>query len=160
MVRVDFTRASGTCILCRGSKLLCGKPVCPIVLKAQALLKVKSLKLGERIEGNTPPSFFVGRAGYPKVYAGPMVPPVGGDTSLYAMPEAWSDLGFEEIVSMRSMLIRGKRRINTKDARAPSSYLNELHDAALASRPAEAEMVVKRPPVSYTHLTLPTTPYV
>ncbi len=149
---MDFTRASGICILCRGSKLLCGKPVCPIVLKAQALLKVKSLKLSERIEGNTPPSFFVGRAGYPKVYAGPMVPPVRGDTSLYAMPEAWFDLGFEEIVSMRSMLIRGKRRISTKDARAPSSYLNELHDAALASRPAEAEMVVKRPPSAYLSL--------
>lgn len=149
---MDFTGASGICVLCRGAKLLCGKPVCPIVLKAQALLKVKSLGLKERIEGSTPPSFFVGRAGYPKVYAGPMVPPVKGDTSIYAMPEAWSGKGFEDIISMRSMLIRGKKRVNAKDARDPPSYLNELHDAALASRPADAEMVVKRPPSAYLSL--------
>lgn len=134
------------CISCRGAKLLCGKPVCPIIIRAQALSRVKSLSLKEVVEGSTPPSFFVGRAGYPRVYAGPMVPPIKGDTSIYAMPEAWSDKGFEDIISMRSMLIRGKRRVDVMDARDPSPYLNELHDAALSSGPVDAEMLMERPP--------------
>ncbi len=146
-IRIDIPPS--TCIQCRGAKLLCGKPVCPIVLRAQSLLKAKTKIDNERIEGSSPPSFFVGRIGYPKLLAGPLVPPEKGDTSLYATPEKWRNLTFEDIVDFRSILIRGKKKLDVKAARNPPSYLLKLHDAALSIKPVESEMVLKRPPTIY-----------
>jgi hypothetical protein len=121
-------------------------------MKAQALIKAKRKWEREIIDGSTPPSFFIGRAGYPKVYIGPMVPPEIGDTTIYAMPESWLSLGFEEIVSLRSMLVRGKKRVDVRRAKDPDSYLLNLQDAALSSRSVDSEMVLKRPPSAYLYL--------
>ena len=52
-------------------------------------IQMKSVKVGKNIEGSTPPSVFIGRWSYPKVYAGPMMVGEAGDTSIMDSPESW-----------------------------------------------------------------------
>ena len=52
-------------------------------------LQMKSVKVGKDLEGSTPPSVFIGRWSYPKVYAGPMMVNEKGDTSIVDSPESW-----------------------------------------------------------------------
>jgi len=42
--------------------------------------RIPSVSVGRDLEGSTPPSVFIGSWNYPKVYAGPMIAPVHGDT--------------------------------------------------------------------------------
>ena len=63
------------CLACRGAKLLCGKPKCPILTKAEGFAKhAQGFLSSELIQGSSPPGVFVGRFGYPRVFIGPMVP--------------------------------------------------------------------------------------
>ena len=55
------------CALCRGTKLLCGKARCPVIVRFHSKAKAKSLVNTLRLGGASPPSVFVGRIGYPKV---------------------------------------------------------------------------------------------
>ena len=52
-------------------------------------IQMKSVKVGKNLEGTTPPSVFIGRWSYPKVYAGPMMSSQMGDTSIMDSPESW-----------------------------------------------------------------------
>ena len=110
------TRSSqdSLCVLCKGSRFLCGKTRCPIMLKVNYFLKSVPL-MGEDIAGMSPPSVFIGRIGYPNVYAGPLVPPLHEDTAVYDLPERWFGKSMDEIVGFRSMLVRGKHRVNVRN---------------------------------------------
>ena len=59
------------CVTCKG-RGLCGRPVCPILRRLEEIAALP--KVGERMEGLSPPEVFVGRHGYPLVRAGPMIP--------------------------------------------------------------------------------------
>ncbi|MEM2093394.1 MAG: hypothetical protein QXE16_03820, partial [Candidatus Bathyarchaeia archaeon] len=102
----------GICVACKGARFLCGKTRCPIIVRANFYLKSIPLIQSEEIAGASPPSVFVGRIGYPYVYAGPLVPPVMADTSFYDIPEHWFGKSIDEIVGFRSLLIRGKHRVH------------------------------------------------
>ena len=52
-------------------------------------IQMKSVKVGKNLEGSTPPSVFIGRWSYPKVYAGPMMANQLGDTAIMDSPESW-----------------------------------------------------------------------
>src|SRR5512136_1362505 len=68
---VARARQSSLCVVCRGSRFLCGKTRCPIMLKTNYFLKSVPLMASEDISGVSPPSVFIGRIGYPHVDAGP-----------------------------------------------------------------------------------------
>ena len=96
------------CLACRGAKLLCGKPKCPILTKAEGFAKnAHAFLSSDIIQGSTPPGVFVGRFGYPKVFIGPMVPALHGDTGFLDTPEMWKGKSIEEIVDYRYSLVRG-----------------------------------------------------
>ncbi len=61
----------------------------------------------KEIYGASPTDIFIGRYGYPKVFAGPMVPPRLGDTSILASPESWRSMSISDIFNMRFSLVRG-----------------------------------------------------
>ncbi|MHA1830580.1 MAG: Nre family DNA repair protein, partial [Candidatus Helarchaeota archaeon] len=65
------------CLMCKGSRNLCGKPRCPILIKQASIIPIKKiiLKSATELQGASPPAFFVGRFDYPKVQIGPMIPP-------------------------------------------------------------------------------------
>ncbi|MCS7102400.1 MAG: hypothetical protein NZ992_00780 [Candidatus Korarchaeum sp.] len=89
------------------------------------------------IAGSSPPEVFVGRFGYPKVYVGPLVPPLHGDTRHLAMPEEWFGKGLRDIIEMRVQLIRGKREVRVD--RVEDRYASELREALLSENSVDTE---------------------
>jgi hypothetical protein len=142
-------KARNMCLKCRGTKKLCGKSECPVLTKYYSQLGSKE---GDRfdtdtVDGNSPPSVFIGRYNYPKVNIGPMVPPEKGDTSIYSQPENWfgkSDLN--DIIEMRGKLARGKRKLKTsvKINDNLERETEEIRYLALSKRPAETEVKFKK----------------
>ncbi len=147
------------CLRCRGAKLLCGKPRCPIIVKAQSMAKLGDLIATRDISGSSPPGVFVGRLGYPKVSIGPMVPPTFGDTSILDTPEEWLGKPIEQIVDYRYSLVRGNSRANVEDARDPNRFLSSLHELAMADRPVDSELRLARPPRRILSLSEDTQPF-
>jgi len=137
---------SGLCVICKGSRLLCGKERCPIMVKVKYYLRSVPLISSEDIAGASPPSVFIGRIGYPNVYAGPLVPPVHEDTSLYDLPELWFGRSMDEIVSFRSMLIRGKHRVHVRRFEKAGKIIDKTRELALAVKPVDVELLLTKKP--------------
>lgn len=138
--------STNLCGLCRGTKLLCGKSRCPVLVKFHSRDKVRQLVDTLRIGGSSPPSVFVGRFGYPKVSIGPMIPPVMGDTSLIDTPELWLDRSIDDIVDFRSMLIRGKYNVDVFDVENPNKIVGYTRELALSKNSVFTEAVFEKKP--------------
>lgn len=142
-------RESAVCLACRSVRLLCGRPSCPVLLKARVYAGIRERLASSDVVGDSPPSVFVGRYGYPRISFGPMVPPVSGETSIYDSPERWLRFSTERVVEYRSLLIRGNGRANVEDARAPNGLLEKLQTSMLSSKPIASEMKLERPPAPF-----------
>lgn len=140
---------SGLCVACKGARFLCGKTSCPIVVKANFFMRSVPLMQSEDVAGASPPSVFVGRIGYPYVYAGPLVPPVMEDTSLYDLPEFWFGKSIDEIVGFRSMLIRGKHRVHVQKFEKAGKIIEKTRELALAVNPVDVELLLKKKPKGF-----------
>jgi hypothetical protein len=116
------------------------------MVKVNCYLKSVPLMNSEDIAGASPPSVFVGRIGYPNVYAGPLVPPVEEDTSIYDLPEYWFGKSMEEIVGFRSMLVRGKHRVNVREFAEGGRIIDKTRELALAVNPVNIELLLKNKP--------------
>jgi len=136
----------GLCVACKGGKFLCGKTRCPLLVRANFYLKTMPLIKGLDVDGASPPSVFVGRIGYPYVYAGPMVPPVHEDTSLYDLPELWFGKSMDEIVGFRSILIRGKHRVHVRRFEEAGKIMDKTRELALSVNPVDVELALTKPP--------------
>ena len=142
---VTRTSQDSLCVLCKGSRFLCGKTRCSIMLKVNYFLKSIPL-MNEDIAGMSPPSVFIGRMGYPNVYAGPLVPPIHEDTAIYDMPELWFGKPMDEIVGFRSMLVRGKHRVNVTKFAEAGKILDQTRELALADSCVDMELnLLKKP---------------
>ena len=109
-------------------------------------IQMKSVKVGKDLEGSTPPSVFIGRWSYPKVYAGPMMVGETGDTSIMDSPESWigEHKTQEDIINYRMNLVRGKQLIKITDLENP--FVEKLQDISLASKSIDSEATFgKRP---------------
>jgi len=98
------------------------------------------------VDGASPPGVFVGRIGYPYVYAGPLVPPVHEDTSVYDSPELWFGKSIDDIVAFRSMLIRGKHRVHVKKFEEAGKIMERTRELALSVGPVDVELALKKKP--------------
>ncbi len=118
--------------------------------KLTASFNVPSVEVGKELDGSTPPSVFVGSWNYPKVYAGPMIAPMHGDTAVMDMPEAWipGKKTQEEIIGYRLRLVRGKRSIKVTDLH--NSFVEKLQDISLASGSIESEAEFDHAPKGVT----------
>ncbi len=139
------SRDDSLCILCKGARFLCGKTRCPIMVKVNYFLKSVPL-MGEDIAGMSPPSVFIGRIGYPNVYAGPLVPPVHEDTAIYDLPERWFGKSMDEIVGFRSLLVRGKHLVNVNKFTEAGKILDETRELALADTSVDMELNLTKKP--------------
>ncbi len=140
------TRRNSLCVLCKGARNLCGKTRCPIMVKVNSYLRSVPLMASEDIAGASPPSVFIGRIGYPYVYAGPLVPPVQEDTSLYDLPEQWFGRSMDEIVGFRSLLVRGKHRVHVQEFMDAGKIMDQTRDLALADNSADVELNLTKKP--------------
>ncbi len=108
--------------------MLCGKSCCPILSKAESIVKHLPRLDSDQIDGSSPPGAFVGHVGYPRVYLGPLTPPDKGDTTILDTPELWLGKDIQEIIDFRFSLVRGKSLVDIHDAADPARYLLDLHD--------------------------------
>jgi len=134
------------CLRCRSAQLLCGKPVCPLLLRYHAFERTLPMVRGTELSGSSPPAVFVGRFGYPKVSFGPLLSPEHGRTELLDTPEDWVGRSVTEVVGFRTGLIRGTSPIRVTDAEKPIPLLEELQLLGIAAESAESETRFKRPP--------------
>ncbi len=112
--------------------------------KLTSKFKFKSIEVGESLEGSSPPSVFVGRYGYPKVFLGPMMS-LEHESSLLDTPELWLDSVNSniDIVNFRLQLVRGKSTVGIKDS---SKYVESMREIVLAQKsPAIDAHFLKKP---------------
>jgi len=144
---VTRSSQSNICVVCKGSRFLCGKPRCPLLVKVNYYIKSIPLIASEDIAGLSPPSVFIGRIGYPHVYVGPLVPPVHEDTSLYDLPEQWFGRSIDEIVGFRSLLIRGKHRVHVQKFTKAGKIMEQTQELALAESCVNTELQLTKKPL-------------
>ena len=145
----DDTRnaiASGLCVRCRAAKLLCGKPRCPILVQYDSMMKTTPLIDDTALDGSSPPGVFVGRFGYPKVFVGPLIPPLHGDTEILDTPEKWIGRSLDEIVGFRSQLVRGMHRTHVLDVDGGGKVVDLTRELALSTASTDVEAEFARKP--------------
>ncbi|HEY1197858.1 MAG TPA: hypothetical protein VGG32_03935 [Thermoplasmata archaeon] len=147
------------CLRCRSAQLLCGKPVCPILVKYRAFEKTLPMVNGVDLNGTSPPALFVGRFGYPKVSVGPLLSPEHGSTELFDTPEEWVGRSVAEVVSFRTGLVRGTIPIRVTDAERPIPILEELQLLGIAGETVDSEVRFRRPPRGHLSLSDSTPPF-
>ncbi len=128
------------CLKCKG-KLMCGRDRCLFLPPPPSIV--------EELD-TTPPSIFVGRTGYPKVFAGPLLTPSSENPEYFDSPWEWSGR-VEDVVSIRMQVARGMKLLDVKKASDPDRYLSNLQEAiaSTAHLDVEAEMlgIVRKPEI-------------
>ncbi|HYA57495.1 MAG TPA: Nre family DNA repair protein [Thermoplasmata archaeon] len=147
------------CLRCRSAQLLCGKPVCPILLKYQAFARTLPMLGGNELDGSSPPGLFVGRFGYPSVAVGPLLSPEHGSTELLDTPEEWVGRSVAEVIGFRTGLVRGTTRMRVTDAERPIPMLEDLQLLGIAAESVESEARFRRPPRGHLALSDATPPF-
>lgn len=135
-----------SCLVCVGDWKRCRFATCPKLQGVRAWAQEFQQKQGTSLYGATPPSAFVGSWGYPRVLAGPLVPPVDENVRLMEAEESWLDLSLQDILTLRMSMIRGKRPLNVDLARRPAPVLGTVQEMAMATDPVHAEMLLSRKP--------------
>jgi hypothetical protein len=102
-------------------------------------------QVAEKVDGTSPPSVFIGRYGYPKVFIGPVLPPIHGDTQMMDFPEGWipSHVSAMDIVNFRLQLIRGTQTVGIKEK---SRFVDQIQEIGLAKNPLDMEAEFSRKP--------------
>ncbi|MBI2084607.1 MAG: hypothetical protein HYT70_03285 [Candidatus Aenigmarchaeota archaeon] len=111
-----------------------------------AKMQIRSVEVGKSISGASPPSVFVGKWNYPKVFVGPMTPQLHGDTQAMDLPEEWIKSGrtIQDVINFRLNLVRGKELVNVKDVNAKP--VRSLQEVALAKNSLEMDVEFKKKP--------------
>lgn len=143
---VTKAREKTLCATCKGGKFICGKIRCPLVVRFSSYFRAAPLLQSTDLDGACPPGVFVGRIGYPYVYAGPLVPPLHEDTAIYDLPEFWFGKPIDEIVDFRSLLVRGKYRVHVKEFEEAGKIMDQTIDLALSISPVDVELSLKKKP--------------
>jgi hypothetical protein len=152
------SRTESLCVRCRGFMALCGKKVCPVLVKAKTYMDIDLAKTS--IAGSAPPAVFVGSYGYPKVIAGPLIPPVSGDT-MQMDSEKWLGLGFDDILRNRFQLVRSKSVVDAGSASNPKGVLEKMQEMVLSEKPVGTEASFEKKPdarVAFSMREAPTGP--
>jgi hypothetical protein len=132
------------CVRCKGVHRLCGRVRCPILERFRVHI---GLKLDSNEVFGASPSVFVGEFGYPRVKAGPMIPPTT-DTEyakLHDDPQSWYGRSIEEIVELRSRLIRSNIVLDTRSILRGGKGIEAIQDIALSARPIGSEAKFTKP---------------
>jgi DNA repair protein NreA len=108
----------------------------------ESLSKYGNLFSSDSISGTSPPSVFVGSYNYPKVFLGPMVPPVHGNTELLDNPEKWKGKTLEEIINFRLKLVRGIQQMPIEQTEG--RYIENLQEVTMSSKPTDLDLIFNK----------------
>ena len=136
---------NGLCVKCKGTKMLCGRTECPLLMRYYSLIKTER-RVDKILYGSSPPDVFVGRFGYPKVFVGPLIPPVIGETKYMADLGRWINMSIGEFVDMRTSLVRGMKRFSVYDAQNPNYEIVSLQELSMSVKHADSEVLFSKKP--------------
>ncbi|MEM3851596.1 MAG: Nre family DNA repair protein [Methanomassiliicoccales archaeon] len=140
----DTAVPASLCARCLGTRFLCGKPVCPIMVRYYAYQSSKTFLESKEIDGLSPPGVFIGRYGYPNVNIGPFIAPSDEQISILDAPEAWVGKSIDEITSMRFSMVRAKSRVNVQQQE--NKIFSLVQEIALSKSAPELEVTFRKPP--------------
>lgn len=129
------------CLTCKGGRLLCGAGSCPLLQRIQLRSPFEE-KLSQDMFGPSP-SIFVGWRGYPDVFAGPLTSINPEKAGLLDDPGGWYGLDFNDIINLRSQLVRSKGVVNV---RSKNRFVEDNREIALSVKPTEVEVHFKKKP--------------
>jgi hypothetical protein len=156
---MNVTPSNRICVRCKGTRMLCGKPVCPLVQKAKAMHRLRKTVDSTELYGSSPPAVFIGHVGYPEVFTGPMLAPFSHSESL-DIPEQWFGLPLSEVIQRRYALLRTKDMMKVTDAQDPGRLLEDMQDLAMSvGRSVDSEAIFKRRPLLETRWDPVAAPY-
>jgi DNA repair protein NreA len=143
-------RINSNCIFCKGRypEKYCGRNTCPVIMKSQALSKVKEMKITENFQADSP-AIFVGRYGYPNINVGFLTPPEKKeDTWLHDAPKTWAGENFNipQVVNYRSALINSRFKSNIKNGINNNKMIQIAQEVTQATKPVELEMNLQDKP--------------
>ncbi|RME79995.1 MAG: hypothetical protein D6769_00725 [Methanobacteriota archaeon] len=106
----------------------------------------KSVRVDKKMEGSSPPSVFIGRAGYPNVYVGPLMSNEDSRTEIYDMPEMWIRKGIDvkNIIDMRLSLVRGMKKTKVTDV--GDRLVERLREISLSEKSVYGEVEFSKKP--------------
>ena len=136
--------------------MLCGRESCPLLQKINIQAPIEQ-KLSADMFGPSP-SIFVGWKSYPDVYVGPMAAIDPEKACLLDDPSKWYGLGFDDIIQLRSLLVRSKKRQNVMER---GKFMEKTREVALSVRPVDIETSFKHVPkyhLSFSSVSQPTGP--
>jgi len=134
------------CDVCRGDWKRCRLMVCPYLTEVRTWFDGQEPLRSRQLFGASPPSAFVGSWNYPKVLAGPLVPPIREGTAIMDASETWMGLDVWDILRFRLSLVRGKAARRVDVARDPDPLLRTVQEEAMADKPVDTELwLAKRP---------------
>ena len=137
---------NGLCNVCKGTRRLCGRDRCPLMVKFYTKKINTPVIKSNDIAGSSPPAVFVGRYGYPKVEIGPLLPTFMGDTTELDKPELWGGKSMYDIAAMRYQLVRGKYRIDATDFSKSGRIVDNVQELALTEKPVSVETYFEKKP--------------
>lgn len=111
--------------------------------------RFRTIDVGQQLEGVTPPSVFIGRWGYPKVFIGPMITAAAESAAVADTPEAWipGNMQQSDIIGFRLCLVRGQSAVGVREL--DSRLVGQMQDIALAKGPVGAEAEFTKKPQGF-----------
>jgi len=131
----------GLCRQCKGGRLACGEKSCPLLRKLDKKNPVRE-RLSDTMFGPSE-SVFIGWKNYPNVFAGPMTAIDEDAKDILKPPSSWYGLGFDDIVFMRSRLVRGRQTRPVKDR---TRFTEKIQELALSVSPVDVESLYRKKP--------------
>ena len=129
------------CLICKGGRLLCGRSCCPLIKKViiQEPLqnKIRTVMFGKS------PSIFVGWKNYPDIFVGPLTCLDSEKAGISDNPSLLYGANFDEIIKIRSLLVRGMVRQNVREI---SNFSEKNKEIALSVKPIDIETKFKSLP--------------
>ncbi len=137
------------CVICKGTKHLCGINPCPLLAKFNVKPK---MNIDKEFSGPST-SVFVGHSNYPNVFVGP----IGAleNENIVDNPAKWFGMEYDKIIEMRSLTIRSKSIQNVK---SKGKFVEENQLLAMSKKPTDVDLKFFKKPnfrVSFSDVTQP-----
>ncbi len=152
--------SSSLCVRCKGYKMLCGLPRCPLIMRLRAQTRVYSKIVGKNVTGSTPPSGVVGEKNYPLVPVLMGIPPgiAGNEASIYDSPENWWGIkSLEDIIELRSSVVAAVIKTDVRNYQRLVDL--EIPFAMVSSKPVDVEASLVSTPIPVRTLDPVITPH-
>ena len=131
------------CVVCKTSRMLCGRRSCPLLQQWSQKYSIEKPKIENLDESFSPPAFFVGWTGYPRINAGPMLTVERQGSEYIDNANNWVTKTQEDIVKMRISLLRTRSKIDVKRP-LDSDIIQKSHEMLLGKKAVDVEVKLEK----------------